>query len=375
MFSQCNVGTQKAAASFESRSQRSHCMRNFSCHPVPKMKASIDHPDHDSYRHFTKRQRIDLATQTLEGILQGITIDNQLNAQEINELINWSNEYRDLIGKTPFNELIPTLDRFLEDGVIDPDEQEDLLWVCKNLAPGSRFYDSITKQIQVLHGILHGLLADDHLSDEEIAELQKWTADNTHLKNTYPYDELESILLHVMADQKVDEKERALLKSFFEQFIEYSFSKQVTMEKNRLSNNEPKETSLPFICAVDPEIIFVEKSFTFTGTSAKGTRKELEELVSKQGAFLTGKPNQQTNYLVVCTGGNPCWAFSCYGRKVETAVRMRKNGHPISIVHESDFWDALENTIDSKPTPATEMEQITVPHRASFWKKLFGVRK
>ncbi|HPN82790.1 MAG TPA: NAD-dependent DNA ligase, partial [Spirochaetota bacterium] len=50
---------------------------------------------------------------------------------------------------------------------------------------------------------------------------------------------------------------------------------------------------------------------------------------------------EETDYLVVGSGGSPYWAFSCYGRKVERAMNLRRDGHPVSIVHESDFWDAL----------------------------------
>ena len=52
---------------------------------------------------------------------------------------------------------------------------------------------------------------------------------------------------------------------------------------------------------------------------------------------------KQTEFLVISAKGNPCWAFSCYGRKVEKAVKLRKKGHAIVIVHESDFWDAVED--------------------------------
>jgi hypothetical protein len=50
---------------------------------------------------------------------------------------------------------------------------------------------------------------------------------------------------------------------------------------------------------------------------------------------------KDTNYLVVGNKGNPCWVYSCYGRKVEKAVELRKAGHKIMIIHEDDFWDAV----------------------------------
>jgi len=32
-----------------------------------------------------------------------------------------------------------------------------------------------------------------------------------------------------------------------------------------------------------------------------------------------------------------------YGRKVEKAIQLRKEGHKIILVHENDFWDAIED--------------------------------
>jgi len=50
-----------------------------------------------------------------------------------------------------------------------------------------------------------------------------------------------------------------------------------------------------------------------------------------------------TDYLVLGTDGNPCWAFACYGRKVEKVIQLRKEGHKIILLHENDFWDAIKD--------------------------------
>ena len=51
----------------------------------------------------------------------------------------------------------------------------------------------------------------------------------------------------------------------------------------------------------------------------------------------------KTDYLIVGNAGNPCWAFACYGRKIEDAIRLRKDGAKVVIVNETDFWDAVED--------------------------------
>ena len=77
---------------------------------------SIHHPDHQRYRPFTQRQRVDKAVQTFQGLVRGITIDGELNAEEVSELLNWTREYADLIGRAPFKELNQKLDEIMADG-------------------------------------------------------------------------------------------------------------------------------------------------------------------------------------------------------------------------------------------------------------------
>ena len=302
---------------------------------------SIHHPDHATYRHFTRRPRIDKAVQTLQGFVRGITIDHVLNAEEVAELLNWTREYADLIGRAPFNELKEKLDGILADGQIDPEEQEDLLWVCKNLSPDSDYYDAVTHDIQQLHGIMHGIMADGQVTIEEAKGLQGWLDDHTDLRGTYPYDELDSLLTTILKDQQIDAQEQQTLRGFFEDFIEVSFAKKVRTESLRVKAGLPKTFTLPGICSMCPEIAFDGRVFTFTGTSIKATRKQFVDQIKGLGAAFSPNVTSQTHYLVVGAGGNPCWAFSCYGRKVEQAVDFRKSGGSILIVHESDFWDAV----------------------------------
>lgn len=304
---------------------------------------TIEHPDHRPYRHFTKRQRVDKAIQTLSGLLKGVSIDDELNAAEVAEIMNWCKEYRDLVGKAPFLELIPKLDAILEDGIIDPEEQDELLWLCKNLSPEGDFYDDVTHGIQQLHGILHGILADDQITTAEAKRLQEWIDAHAELKGTYPYDELESLLMSILSDGVVDGDEQRVLKAFFEDFIEYSFAKKVRSEAKRVRSGIPAEFTVHGVCATCPEISFDGRTFTFTGSSMRAKREEMANSVSQLGGVFSKGLTNKTEFLVIGSGGNPCWAFACYGRKVQKAVELRKEGHPIIIVHESDFWDAVED--------------------------------
>lgn len=90
-----------------------------------------------------------------------------------------------------------------------------------------------------------------------------------------------------------------------------------------------------------PEITFEEKTFCFTGESCKTTRLDIALKIQSVGGVYHDTVTRKTDYLLVGSNGNPCWAYSCYGRKVEKAIDLRKEGFPIKIVHENDFWDAL----------------------------------
>ena len=99
------------------------------------------------------------------------------------------------------------------------------------------------------------------------------------------------------------------------------------------------------MCAVCPEIEFSGSKFCFTGASAKYSRAELTGLVKGLGGEVVESVSASLNYLIIGADGNPCWAYACYGRKVEKVVDLRKQGARILLVHEHDFHDAVaDNT-------------------------------
>lgn len=300
------------------------------------------HPDHKRYIGFTKRQRVDKAVHTLEGILKGIAIDGQLLPAECRELTQWCDDQRELLMHHPFTELVPKVQAALADGAISSEEQADILWLCRNLSSGSIYYDEITTDIQVLHGILHGILADGVITDEEAKGLSEWTEANSHLRGTYPFDELDSLLTTVLRDGKVDVQEQSLLQDFFQDFISYSLSKRI--EQARRGANVKKQMRLPGICAVCPVIEFPDRVFCFTGASTRAVRPDIADHVVRRRGVFKDTVSLDLHYLVVGAAGNPCWAFSCYGRKVEQAVALRREGHRLIIVHEHDFWDAIQDS-------------------------------
>jgi len=284
----------------------------------------------------TLKARADKAINSLKGILLGILSDGKIDSYEMKELQLWAKENHALINRNPFKEFMLLIENTASNNIPTKEAIEDLYWLCQKYEHDSIYYNGITSDLQQLQGIFHGILSDGELNDTEIFKLHEWLSENEHLNSYYPYDEIRSLVLSVVADKKIDEEERLILMAFIKQFVE-------------LSNNDVKESidkatadiNISGICAVDPEIIFENKTFCVTGILSRGTRTELQNAIKDKGGIPVNSISKKTDYLIIGDTSNACWSYACYGRKVEKALDLRKSGHTIILVHEFDVFDAI----------------------------------
>ncbi len=290
--------------------------------------------DYDTYRRFTGRAELEKAVNSLLGLVEGIAIDSKINDVEIGFLQTWLDDHRINSASHPFNELFPTVEQAVIDGVLTDDERADITWLCKRLT-STEYFNAATADMQKLHAIMAGIGADSQISIEELKGLLTWLREHDHLKTCWPYDEVESLVIGVLADKKIDPEEHRILMNFFGEFISILDNKTIVAPALFEGSN------IIGLCAVCPEISFSDAVFCLTGSSHKYSRNEFEKVISDLGGIAAGSVSKKVNYLVVGGDGNPCWAYACYGRKVEKAVELRKQGHPIVVVHENDFHDAV----------------------------------
>lgn len=294
----------------------------------------------EDYRKFTTPAELHKAINTLKGIVAGITTDRKVNDDETHELINWCMAHSHLANRHPFSELLPLIERACEDGIISSDEASDIIWLCNNFVSDSHYYNLATSSLQFLTGLIHGILADGEISDEEIHKLKEWIRANDYLTGCYPFDEIESLLLTILADGEVSDDERNILKAFLSNFVDLRVSYNLhEPEINKLK----EQYSIGGICAICQEIDFEDNLFCFTGQSARAKRNDIADIIQAHGGRFSNNVSNKTRYLIVGNEGNPCWAFSCYGRKIEDAVNRRKNGQKLTIVNELDFWDIIDD--------------------------------
>jgi NAD-dependent DNA ligase len=294
--------------------------------------------DDTSYFNYSFKSMLDKSLHTLEGIIKGIAIDGKINHSELAELNSWCNDYVGVSHRSPFNELIPLIKNAIADQVLTDEEMADILWFSKNVTTQNEYFDIISADIQRLQGILHGILADNKIEEEELNQLRHWIDENNHLKGSYPYDEIDSVIMKILADGRIDSSEHDFLKVFFSEFI--SLHPHSSIDRNELVQLKQSIT-IPGICANCPEITFTNQNFCFTGFSSRAKRSDIAKEIEIQGGTYIDNIRQDLNYLIIGNQGNPCWVYSCYGRKVEQAISYRKKGINISIVHENDFWDAI----------------------------------
>jgi hypothetical protein len=290
----------------------------------------------ENYYRFTGPQRRDKALHTLQGIIEGVVCDQVINPKEIAELYDWLMIHADLADKAPFAEVFAKLHEALRDQVLTTEEGEDLMWLCTSSASSSQYYGMVAHAIQELQGVLHGVLADAVVNEKELHGIQDWVGSHEYLKGVYPYDEIESVIVGILKDGVVTEQECARAKAYFKSFANLQ-------NHARINDGDLTTEDLSFagICATCPEIEIEGRIFCFTGISAKGKREAFRAAVTKHGGTFTDTVVKDLNYLIIGANGNPCWAFACYGRKIEKAMQMRKSGHPVALVHENDFWDVL----------------------------------
>lgn len=291
-----------------------------------------------SHRHlrYCPPQDLNRILNHLRGFINGLDIDSKIQEKEVEALRQWvaDNEaYRQL---NPFNELIPVIERALEDGIVDALEIADIRWLIGQALDRHYFHDIVISDLYQLQGILNGILADEIIDKEEAEQLARWISENDHLACSYPYDEIFTILTGCLEDGKLDEHEIEFLKSFFHEFAD-----RILKDPMARFSVDKKQMSILGICATNPKITFPKKRFSFAGNPIQtdAFRQSVSKVKLLSGNY-SEEVDRHLDYLVVAKQSNPSWSFACYGRKISQAIELRENGSKVLIVNESDFWKA-----------------------------------
>jgi hypothetical protein len=280
---------------------------------------------------YTSKARHDQAIRTLLHALEAIATDQTVTSREWELLANWVSENQGLADRHPYNELVPPLIAALKDRVLSEKERKDMTWLCAQLR-SSEYYSLVSTDMQHLQPILRAIASDGSVAQAEVEQLAMWLSEREHLRKCWPYEEMDTLLTTTMQDRSIDPKEQKLLLEFCSSFT----TSELDFETPHITAR-----TLAAIFAVSPVISFDDYSFCFTGESERATQEQMKTMARDRGARIVDSVSPDLDYLVVGVGGNPCWAYSSYGRRIEKALELRRQGSKLLIVHESDFFTAL----------------------------------
>lgn len=287
------------------------------------------------YQHpRTVRQRREEQLNTLKGIIGGIDADRKINEDEARYVNQWLDEHANQAEQLHYSGVATYLNHALADGLLSRDEKRDILDHIDGLQ-GDRFYDMVTQHMQVFQGMLGGIASDGRIDVVEVRSLREWMNDHTELARHWPFTEIDSLITAALVDSVLDPIEHQLLLTWCGAFTDISSHKTLTGKTTGFG------TTLDGIAACTPTITFTGTTFCITGASARAKRRVIEEYIKSLGGSISDV-SRTLDYLILCDAGSKCWAYACYGRKVEAVMENRKAGNATSlIVLEVDLWDAL----------------------------------
>ena len=186
----------------------------------------------------------------------------------------------------------------------------------------------IDRSIDELIGLCKGVLADGKINQDEAIFLQKWIEANSEIIETWPANRIYERISNVLADGILDQEEADEL---FKLLSQFTGDIPLQEEYGRMA------TALP-IDLPPPRIEFPKRKFCLTGTFCLGKRKECKQIIQDLGGLVKSSVTMDLDYLIIGVLGTYDWIHSTYGRKIEKAVKYKKEkGCPIMIVNE-DHW-------------------------------------
>jgi NAD-dependent DNA ligase len=235
----------------------------------------------------------------------------------------------------PFREVLPELDKAVQAENSSPELVRSLKDISRRLRIEKPYYDDITADLQTLHAMLAAIASDGTISEPELRGLSDWLKAHRKARTFWPYEEVEALCQALLQAQPPTPADHDIALTFFRSFGNASGHSALDIPLNEV------ETPVLGMCAVCPEVVVANHLFCFTGESSVCPRKLLADLIQREGGRSTDNISMDVDYLVIGAEGNSAWAYACYGRKVERAVELRKKGHPVILVHETDFWASV----------------------------------
>lgn len=217
------------------------------------------------------------------GIIKGINYDGIIDDKEIEKLRLWVEDNRLYKQYSLFDRIINKLEEILEDNVITEYERIELEKLVTSINE-SKIYSESTLALQILNGILDGIVCNQKVNQKEIENLNIWLRQNDYLKDVYPYDKVLLEVNKVLEDGILTEEESNYIFDTFNEIVNPDFND-------------------------DENIDFNGKTFCLTGEFKCATKQEISKKLQELGGTEKKGVSSKLDYLIVGGVGSDAWKF------------------------------------------------------------------
>ena len=255
--------------------------------------------------------KLETNINTLYGIIKGINYDGIIDDKEIEKLRLWVEDNRLYKQYSLFDRIINKLEEILEDNVITEYEKIELEKLVTSINE-SKIYSESTLALQILNGILDGIVCNQKVNQKEIENLNIWLRQNDYLKDVYPYDKVLLEVNKVLEDGILTEEESNYIFDTFNEIVNPDFSD-------------------------DENIDFNGKTFCLTGEFKCATKQEISKKLQELGGTEKKGVSSKLDYLIVGGVGSDAWKFGKIGGKQAKAQELNEKGANIKIIDEDSL--------------------------------------
>lgn len=255
--------------------------------------------------------KLETNINTLYGIIKGINYDGIIDDKEIEKLRLWVEDNRLYKQYSLFDRIINKLEEILEDNVITEYERIELEKLVTSINE-SKMYSESTLTLQILNGILDGIVCNQKVNQKEIENLNIWLRQNDYLKDVYPYDKVLLEVNKVLEDGVLTEEESNYIFDTFNEMVNPDFND-------------------------DENIDFNGKTFCLTGEFKCATKQEISKKLQELGGIEKTGVSSKSDYLIVGGVGSDAWKFGKIGGKQAKAQELNEKGANIKIIDEDSL--------------------------------------
>lgn len=192
----------------------------------------------------------------------------------------------------------------------------------------------LTKSMQTLLGICTGISSDNQINDQEIHFLVTWLSQYEDVAKLWPAEIIAQRVKKILSDGKITQDEREHLLDTIKQITGNYFHQTGSVEPETIGFQFDK-----------PIIDFKKAIICLTGEFITGTRNRCLAIIENTGCKISDSVTKKVTHLIVGHNTSPSWKYESFGLKIQKAIELRNNGHPIFIISEQHWIDCIKLAI------------------------------